>query len=53
MLFTRYNDIKLSIKINFSDSGGDIEVVVASLQEHEISPIREAFQSVFGKATIS
>ncbi|XP_049876978.1 protein PRRC1-like isoform X2 [Pectinophora gossypiella] len=33
-------------------SGGDIYAVVASDKEVKISPIREAFQAVFGKATI-
>ncbi|KAJ9573833.1 hypothetical protein L9F63_008785, partial [Diploptera punctata] len=36
----------------FLHSGGDIEVVVASDKEVKISPVREAFQSVFGKATV-
>ena len=36
-----------------SDSGGDIEIIVASDKEIKISPIREAFQATFGKATIS
>lgn len=34
------------------DSGGDIDILVASGQEVKISAIREAFQSVFGKATV-
>ncbi|KAJ0174023.1 hypothetical protein K1T71_010169 [Dendrolimus kikuchii] len=33
-------------------SGGDMFVVVASDKEVKISPIREAFQTVFGKATV-
>ncbi|XP_026320895.1 protein PRRC1-like [Hyposmocoma kahamanoa] len=33
-------------------SGGDIYIVVASDKDVKISPIREAFQHVFGKATI-
>lgn len=36
-----------------SDSGGDCEVIVATNEEIKISPVREAFQSVFGKATVS
>ncbi|GJQ80805.1 hypothetical protein Trydic_g9395 [Trypoxylus dichotomus] len=34
-------------------SGGDLDILVASQQEIKVSAIREAFQSVFGKATIS
>jgi hypothetical protein len=37
----------------FPDSGGDVDVVVASDKEVKLSAIREAFQSVFGKATVS
>jgi hypothetical protein len=37
----------------FSDSGGDVDVVVASDKEVKLSPVREAFQAVFGKATVS
>ncbi|XP_074107081.1 protein PRRC1-like isoform X2 [Cotesia typhae] len=36
-----------------SDSGGDVEIVVASNKEVKVSPIREAFQEAFGKATIT
>ncbi|XP_044735578.1 protein PRRC1-like [Chrysoperla carnea] len=36
----------------FIYSGGDLEVVVASDREDVISPIREAFQLVFGRATV-
>ncbi|KAF4530118.1 hypothetical protein B566_EDAN001375 [Ephemera danica] len=36
-----------------SHSGGDIDIVVASEKEVKISPIREAFQAVFGRATVS
>lgn len=36
-----------------SDSGGDVNIIVASNKEVKVSPIREAFQSVFGKATIT
>ncbi|XP_034939063.1 protein PRRC1-like isoform X2 [Chelonus insularis] len=34
-------------------SGGDVEIVVASNKEVKVSPIREAFQGVFGKATVT
>jgi hypothetical protein len=33
-------------------SGGDIEVFVATDNDDKIKPVREAFQSVFGKATV-
>lgn len=35
-----------------SESGGDLYLVVASDKEVKVSPIREAFQTVFGKATV-
>lgn len=37
----------------FLYSGGDVDVVVASDKEVKLSPVREAFQAVFGKATVS
>jgi len=37
----------------FIHSGGDIELVVASDKENKVVPIREAFQGVFGHATVS
>lgn len=37
----------------FIYSGGDIEVVVASDKDVKISPVRQAFQTVFGKATVN
>ncbi|XP_046823627.1 protein PRRC1-B-like isoform X1 [Vespa crabro] len=37
----------------FIYSGGDIEVVVASDKDVKISPVRQAFQAVFGKATVT
>lgn len=36
----------------FSDSGGDFEIIVASDKDDKVRPIREAFQTVFGKATV-
>ena len=36
----------------FMKSGGDIEVVVASDKEGKVAPVREAFQEVFGQATV-
>lgn len=34
-------------------SGGDIEIVVTSTKESKVLPIREAFQNVFGRATVN
>lgn len=34
------------------DSGGDTEVIVASDKDDKVRPVREAFQTVFGKATV-
>ncbi|XP_023247539.1 protein PRRC1-like [Copidosoma floridanum] len=33
-------------------SGGDIEIIVASDKDVTVSPVREAFQNVFGNATV-
>ncbi|XP_059618037.1 protein PRRC1-like [Phlebotomus argentipes] len=33
-------------------SGGDIEIVVASDKDDKVKPCREAFQTIFGKATV-
>lgn len=41
------------VDVLISDSGGDVEIIVASNKEFKISPIREAFQGVFGKATVT
>lgn len=37
----------------FIYSGGDMEIIVASDKDSKISPVRQAFQTVFGKATVS
>jgi len=37
---------------DFIHSGGDIQIVVASDKDDKVLPIREAFQNVFGQATI-
>lgn len=37
----------------FIYSGGDVEVVVASDKDVKVSPVRQAFQTVFGKATVT
>uniref|UniRef100_A0A182PE77 NTPase_I-T domain-containing protein n=1 Tax=Anopheles epiroticus TaxID=199890 RepID=A0A182PE77_9DIPT len=36
----------------YINSGGDTEVIVASDKDDKVRPVREAFQTVFGKATI-
>jgi len=36
----------------FIKSGGDVEVVIASDKEGKVAPLREAFQGVFGQATV-
>lgn len=33
-------------------SGGDVEILIASHKEDKVRPIREAFQLVFGRATL-
>lgn len=40
------------MKLPVQDSGGDTEVVVASTNDDKIMSIREAFQDVFGRATV-
>lgn len=37
----------------FSDSGGDVDVVVTSKKEVKVGPVRQAFQEVFGRATVT
>ena len=34
------------------DSGGETEIVVASSNDDKVMSIREAFQSIFGRATV-
>lgn len=34
-------------------SGGDVSVIVASSKDNKLVPVREAFQKVFGKATVT
>eukprot|EP00092_Neocalanus_flemingeri_P027854 GFUD01030237.1.p1 GENE.GFUD01030237.1~~GFUD01030237.1.p1 ORF type:complete len:347 (-),score=75.78 GFUD01030237.1:201-1241(-) len=36
----------------FIHSGGDVELIVASDKENKVGPVREAFQKVFGHATV-
>ena len=33
-------------------SGGDIEVIVTSIKDNKLLPVRQAFQQVFGRATV-
>ena len=35
-----------------TDSGGDMDIIVASDKEVKVGAIREAFQISFGKATV-
>lgn len=35
-----------------TDSGGSTEIVVASGNDDKVTAVREAFQSVFGRATV-
>jgi non-canonical (house-cleaning) NTP pyrophosphatase len=37
---------------DYIHSGGDFRIVVASDKDVKVSPVREAFQSVLGKATV-
>ncbi|XP_023328125.1 protein PRRC1 [Eurytemora carolleeae] len=37
---------------DFIHSGGDVQIVVASDKDEKVGAIREAFQNVFGHATI-
>lgn len=44
-----------TFKSNFiaiSDSGGNLDVVVASAKEVKVAAVRQAFQEVFGRATV-
>ncbi|XP_064618840.1 protein PRRC1-like isoform X2 [Lineus longissimus] len=34
-------------------SGGDVDIIVTSDKEAKVGPVREAFQAVFGKATVT
>lgn len=46
--------LKTVMRTNFRfiDSGGDIDIAVASSKELKVSAVREAFQTVYGKATV-
>jgi len=37
----------------YADSGGNINILVTSTKESEVGAVRHAFQSVFGKATVT
>lgn len=53
MLVNVQTYVRALLKMYISDSGGDVEVVVASDKDGKISPVRQAFQTVFGKATVT
>lgn len=36
----------------YINSGGDTEIIVASDKDDKVRPVREAFQTIFGKATV-
>lgn len=40
------------LNFQFSDSGGSTEIIVASSNDDKVEAIREAFQDVFGRATV-
>lgn len=40
------------IHVFLSDSGGDIDIVVASVKDVKVEPVKRAFQDVFGRATV-
>lgn len=37
----------------FVDSGGDVDVLVTSGKEVKYGPVKDAFQQVFGRATVN
>lgn len=39
--------------VDTPDSGGDVSVVVASVKEVKVGAVRQAFQDVFGRATVT
>nr|CAG4637137.1 EOG090X08PQ [Ceriodaphnia reticulata]SVE73027.1 EOG090X08PQ [Ceriodaphnia reticulata] len=41
-----------NMKDEAQNSGGDIDIAIASTKELKVSSVREAFQNVFGKATV-
>ena len=52
MLFNAQLYVRAFLELYISDSGGDIEVIVASDKDAKVAPVREAFQNVFGNATV-
>jgi hypothetical protein len=44
--------LMLHLVMSFADSGGNINVIVTSTKEVKIGAIRQAFQAVFGRATV-
>lgn len=53
MLINIQTYIQALWKMYISDSGGDMEIIVASDKDVTISSVRQAFQTVFGKATVA
>lgn len=53
MLVSAQTYVRAFLELYISDSGGDIEIVVASDKDAKIAPVREAFQNVFGSATVT
>lgn len=53
MLVNVQTYMRALLNMYIPDSGGDMEVVVASNKDVKVSPVRQAFQSVFGKATVT
>ena len=39
--------------MTFADSGGDLDLIVASDKEVKVGAVRQAFQEVFGHATVT
>lgn len=46
-------DVNILLQYGVSlDSGGDMDIIVASDKEVKVGAVREAFQQTFGKATV-
>lgn len=52
MLVNAQTLMKSLLQLYLIDSNDDMELIVASDKDSKISPIRQAFQTVFGKATV-
>ncbi|OXU22443.1 hypothetical protein TSAR_008899 [Trichomalopsis sarcophagae] len=53
MLVNAETYVRAFLDLYISDSGGDIEIIVASDKDAKVAPVREAFQNVFGNATVT